>query len=68
MLLRDGRIWELVRLFDLCLELMFAAFCTFQMADLSDLEDHKETFQHLALYEAALLELTYGSVPCRCLR
>lgn len=37
-------------------------------ADLSDLEDQKETFQHLALYEAALLELTYGSVPCRCLR
>lgn len=38
------------------------------MADLSDLEDQRETFQHLALYEAALLELTYGSVPCRYLR
>jgi len=38
------------------------------MADLSDLEDHKESFQHLALYEAALLELSHGSVPCRALR
>jgi len=38
------------------------------MADLSDLEDHKESFQHLGLYEAALLELSHGSVPCRALR
>ena len=40
----------------------------FQTVDLSDLEDHKETFQHLALYEAALQELTHGTVPFRILR
>ena len=38
------------------------------MADLSDLEDQKETHHHLVLYEAALLELTHGNIPCRTLR
>ncbi|KAL5012454.1 hypothetical protein ScPMuIL_011005 [Solemya velum] len=38
------------------------------MADLSDLETHRELFQHLSLYEAGLLELKHGSVPCRTLR
>jgi len=38
------------------------------MADLSDLDDQRETFQHLALYEAALLELSHGTVQVRVLR
>ena len=38
------------------------------MADLSDLEDQKDTHHHLVLYEAALLELTHGNIPCRTLR
>ncbi len=40
----------------------------FQMADLSDIEDQIDTYQHLVFYEAALLELTHGSIPCRTLR
>ena len=38
------------------------------LADLTDLHDQRETHQHLALYDAALLEITHGSVPCRALR
>lgn len=38
------------------------------MANLSDLENHREMFQHLPLYEAGLLELKHGHVPCRTLR
>ena len=46
----------------------FHALTVLQMADLSDLEDHIEHYQHLALYEAALLELEHGSIPLRTLR
>ncbi|XP_064616535.1 mitoguardin-like [Liolophura sinensis] len=38
------------------------------LADLSDLESHRELFQHLALYEAGLMELKHGNIPCRTLR
>ncbi|XP_048777814.1 mitoguardin 2-like [Ostrea edulis] len=38
------------------------------MANLSDLDNHREMFQHLPLYEAGLLELKHGHVPCRTLR
>lgn len=38
------------------------------MANLSDLDTHREMFQHLPLYEAGLLELKHGHVPCRTLR
>ena len=38
------------------------------MADLTDLEDQVEEFQHLVLYEAALLELKHGCIPYRTLR
>ena len=38
------------------------------MADLTDLEDQVEEYQHLVLYEAGLLELKHGSVPYRALR
>ena len=40
----------------------------FQLADLSDLDQHRDMFHHLALYEAGLLELKHGSVSCRTLR
>ena len=30
--------------------------------------DHIEHYQHLALYEAALLELEHGSIPLRTLQ
>ena len=39
----------------------------FQMANLSDLDNHKEMFHHLPLYEAGLLELRHGTIPCRTL-
>ncbi|KAK3088099.1 hypothetical protein FSP39_014634, partial [Pinctada imbricata] len=38
------------------------------MANLSDLDNHRELFQHLPLYEAGLLELKHGSITCRTLR
>lgn len=38
------------------------------MANLSDLDNHREMFQHLPLYEAGLLELKHGSITCRTLR
>lgn len=38
------------------------------LADLSDLDNHKELFKHLVLYETGLLELRHGSVSCRTLR
>ncbi|OWF49902.1 mitoguardin 2-like [Mizuhopecten yessoensis] len=38
------------------------------MANLSDLETHREMFHHLPLYEAGLLELKHGSITCRTLR
>ncbi|XP_069122349.1 mitoguardin-like [Argopecten irradians] len=38
------------------------------MANLSDLETHREMFHHLPLYEAGLLELKHGVVTCRTLR
>lgn len=38
------------------------------MANLEDLDNHREMFQHLPLYEAGLLELKYGSILCRTLR
>ncbi|KAL3870905.1 hypothetical protein ACJMK2_038936 [Sinanodonta woodiana] len=38
------------------------------LADLSDLDAHREMFQHFALYEAGLMELKHGSVTCRTLR
>lgn len=38
------------------------------LADLSDLDTHREMFKHLVLYETGLLELKHGSVTCRTLR
>ncbi|KAH3797097.1 mitoguardin-like [Dreissena polymorpha] len=38
------------------------------LADLSDLDQHRELFKNLYLYESGLMELKYGSVPCRTLR
>ncbi|XP_064648697.1 mitoguardin 2-like [Lineus longissimus] len=39
-----------------------------EMADLTDLEQQTNKHQSLFLYEAALLELKHGSIPCRSLR
>ena len=50
------------------LNVFFTTYISFQMANLSDLENHREMFQHLPLYEAGLLELKHGHVPCRTLR
>ncbi|KAL4219615.1 Mitoguardin [Mactra antiquata] len=38
------------------------------LADLSDLDTHRDMFKHLVLYETGLLELKHGSVSCRTLR
>lgn len=38
------------------------------MANLADLDNHREMFQHLPLYEAGLLELKHGTITCRTLR
>ncbi|XP_045188727.1 mitoguardin-like [Mercenaria mercenaria] len=38
------------------------------LADLSDLDTHREMFKHLVLYEAGLLELKHGTISCRTLR
>lgn len=38
------------------------------LADLSDLDTHRDMFKHLPLYEAGLMELKYGTVSCRTLR
>ncbi|XP_050416670.1 mitoguardin isoform X1 [Patella vulgata] len=38
------------------------------MANLSDLENHRELFHYLPLYEAGLMELKYGNITCRTLR
>ncbi|XP_071096749.1 mitoguardin-like [Haliotis cracherodii] len=38
------------------------------MANLADLEKHRELFRYLPLYEAGLLELKYGNISCRSLR
>lgn len=38
------------------------------MANLSDLDNHREMFKHLPLYEAGLLELKHGAITCRTLR
>lgn len=38
------------------------------MANLADLESHREMLHMVPLYETGLLELRHGSVPCRALR
>ncbi|KAL8578961.1 hypothetical protein ACOMHN_001923 [Nucella lapillus] len=38
------------------------------MANLADLESHREMLHMVPLYETGLLELKHGSVPCRTLR
>ncbi len=39
-----------------------------QTADLSDLEEQRETFHYLSLYYSALADVEQGTVPCRALR
>jgi hypothetical protein len=59
-MLQSVYMWFLYELIYLCL----------QMADLSDLETELESasVQDRILYEAALLELQHGTIPCRVLR
>lgn len=39
-----------------------------EMPDLTDLDFQKKRHSHLAFYDAGLIELKHGSIPCRTLR
>ena len=56
--------WICACLYKFCIILLLLL----QLADLSDLDTHRDMFKHLPLYEAGLMELKHGSVSCRTLR